>query len=122
MPTGQPALGRLNSAADCLNNRPHHSRPNTTQALLPLRPWRGEKEFLITRLSQLIAMGYKSGTSVCLQRDSRGPSKRGKTPGKLELRGLAAAADKIRKIWEREYGRLAGNAETAAEIVPERDP
>jgi hypothetical protein len=37
----------------------------------------------------------------------------------LELRGLAAAADKIR---EREYGRLAGNAETAAEIVPERDP
>src|SRR3954451_22973903 len=32
-----------------------------------------EKAYLITRLPQLITAGYKSGTSVYLQRDSRGP-------------------------------------------------
>jgi hypothetical protein len=26
MPTGQPTLGRLNSAVRCLNNRPHYNR------------------------------------------------------------------------------------------------
>jgi len=28
VPVGQPTLGRLNSAASCLNNRPHYSRAN----------------------------------------------------------------------------------------------
>src|SRR3954447_22683993 len=38
--------------------------------LLPTRP---AKDFLITWLPQLALAEYKSGTPVCLQRDSRGP-------------------------------------------------
>ena len=59
------------------------------------------------------------GPDMLANKDLDQPGVRRAKPRAWELRRLTAAADKIR---EREYGRLARNAEAAAEILPERDP